>query len=275
MLLQLKHGILLAALMACGPVKATQHALLIGISDYTDQRIPDLEGPVNDVLALRDVLIRRWQFQEENIRVLIDADATESNILRALEALQRSTDPDDDIVIYYSGHGTSASDPDLGSHLDLPDGSGAIVGSDFDPDKLTRRSLNEAADDGLLVGRQDIRPRLQALDVQRNVLVVFDACFSGNATRSYSSQYTPKSLRRIDLSTWLDDANTHNPTNQQATNPATDRSWFSRIRHGVRLQEHSIYRCCSRESVCRGFFKCRNRRWPCYHYRWQGSWRLY
>ncbi|MDB3935262.1 caspase family protein [Granulosicoccus sp.] len=226
MLRQINIAVFLAVLLASGSNRADQHALLIGVSDYTDPRIPDLEGPVNDVDALRDVLIRNWLFKEENIQVLVDAQATEANILQALDNLQLSTAPDDDIIIYYSGHGTSASDPDLGAHLDLPDGTGAIVGSDFNPDKLNRRSLDQATDDGLLVGRYEIRPRLQSLDIGRSVLVIFDACFSGNAARGFSSPYTPKHVRRIDLSALWGTSDTNKPPNPPGEDKATSRSWY-------------------------------------------------
>ena len=226
MLRQINIAVFLVVLLASGSNQADQHALLIGVSDYTDPRIPDLEGPVNDVDALRDVLIRNWLFKEENIQVLVDAQATEANILQALDNLQSSTAPDDDIIIYYSGHGTSASDPDLGAHLDLPDGTGAIVGSDFNPDKLNRRSLDQATDDGLLVGRYEIRPRLQSLDIGRSVLVIFDACFSGNAARGFSSPYTPKHVRRIDLSGLWKTSDTTNPPNPPGEDKATSRSWY-------------------------------------------------
>ena len=227
MLFKINIAIFLVVLFASGSVQAVQHALLIGVSDYTDPRIPDLEGPVNDVDALRDVLIRQWLFKEENIHVLVDANATEVNILQALDDLQRSTAPDDDVIIYYSGHGTSASDPDLGAHLDLPDGTGAIVASDFNPDKLNRRSLDQATDDGLLVGRFEIRPRLEALDIGRSVLVIFDACFSGNATRGFSSPYIPKNVRRIDLSAVWDDSDVVNLPDLRSKNEATSRSWYT------------------------------------------------
>lgn len=233
MLRYINNGVFLAVLMASGSTHATQHALLIGVSDYTDQRIPDLEGPVNDVDALRDVLIQNWDFKDEHISVLLNSDATEANILHAIDTLQHSTAPGDDIIIYYSGHGTSASDPDLGAHLNLPDGTGAIVGSDFNPDKLNRKSLNQPANDGLIIGRHEIRPRLQALDVERSVLVIFDACFSGNATREFSSQYTPKNVRRINLSTWLKSTDTVDTSDVAATNAAVknasnSRGWFSK-----------------------------------------------
>lgn len=197
-------GLLLDAPLA----NAEQHALLIGVSDYQDSRISDLEGPVNDVTALKDVLIRNWQFDSRNITVLLDEQATENAILDAIDALAARTQLGDDIIVYYSGHGTSASDPDLGAYLNLPDGSGAIPAYDFDPDNLQIDILADGANDGLLVGRSEIRPRLQALDDGRNVLVIFDACFSGNAARSVSSPYKPSSRRHIDLSPYLTRNNT-------------------------------------------------------------------
>lgn len=216
----------LTTLLASAMSQAGQHALLIGVSDYTDSRIPDLEGPVNDVLALRDVLLKNWQFEDTDITVLLDAQATEAAILNAIDALKHTTDKGDDIIIYYSGHGTSAADPDLGARLNLPDGSGVIVGSDFDPGKLDRMSLRQPADDGLLVGRFEIRPRLQALDTNRNVLVIFDACFSGNATREVVSIFKPTRKRQIDLSDYFQvSSETANSTSRDKINtPQKSRS---------------------------------------------------
>ncbi|MFK8079448.1 MAG: caspase domain-containing protein [Granulosicoccus sp.] len=197
--------ILFILALVCLPtvLQAKQHALLIGVSDYSDPRIPDLEGPINDVNALRKVLIDNWQFADEDITVLTDAQATEANILQAVDQLYHDTEAGDDIIIYYSGHGTSAADPALGARVNLPDGSGAIVASDFNPDKLSQTTLSHSSDDGLLVGRFEIRPRLQALDRERNVLVMFDACFSGNATRDMPSAYKPAHKRQINLNAYF------------------------------------------------------------------------
>ncbi|MFK7861767.1 MAG: caspase domain-containing protein [Granulosicoccus sp.] len=193
----------LSFVLAPSVSNAGQHALLVGVSDYTDSRIPDLEGPVHDVRALREVLIRNWQFDDTDITVLLNAQATEAAILNAIDNLRDKTLPGDDIIIYYSGHGTSAADPELGARLNLPDGSGAIVGSDFSPEKLSQNTFSTPSADGLLVGRFEIRPRLQALDKDRNVLVIFDACFSGNATREVASAYKPARKRQLDLSAYF------------------------------------------------------------------------
>lgn len=184
---------------------ASQYALLIGISDYEDDRVPDLEGPVHDVEALRSVLIRNWQFEPGNISTLINSQASEQAILKAIQALYAKSKPSDDLIIYFSGHGTSASDPDLGARVNLPDGTGALVTSDFNPDKLRLDTLRSASDDGLLIGRYELKPYLRKLDKQRNVLVIFDACFSGNAVRAVSSRYQPMQTRQLNLSSLIRD----------------------------------------------------------------------
>lgn len=220
----------LMLLLATAVSNAGQHALLVGISDYSDPRIPDLEGPANDVQALREVLIRNWQFADNDITTLLDAQATEAAILDAIDALYDSTVAGDDIVIYYSGHGTSAADPDFGARVNLPDGTGAIVGSDFSPEKLSRQSFSAPADDGLLVGRFDIKPRLQALDKDRNVLVIFDACFSGNASRSANSIFVPKRKRLLDLTAYLPPLEEDITLAQNTPNPPTQKTRSFSIR---------------------------------------------
>jgi hypothetical protein len=191
--------LLLLISMQALPGLAENHALLIGISDYADPRIPDLEGPYHDVIALRQLLIGHWGFTPERVTTLLNRQATERAVLAALDSLKQNSLPGDDILIYFSGHGTSASDPELGARLHLPDGSGAIVASDFDPDRVDLETTAQPVDDGMLVGRYELRPRLRALDDERNVLVMFDACFSGNAARNTLSAYIPRNKRQLPL----------------------------------------------------------------------------
>ena len=64
-------------LLAFGPterVAPTHWALIVGISDYThfgDEAGGDLPGAVDDARRVRDVLVERWEFPEENIRMLL------------------------------------------------------------------------------------------------------------------------------------------------------------------------------------------------------------
>jgi uncharacterized caspase-like protein len=73
-------------------------ALVIGNADYV--HLNKLETPVEDTRRLSEVLTRRYGFQ---VRRVSNADNTE--ILRALNALNDVLREDDNLLIYYSGHG--------------------------------------------------------------------------------------------------------------------------------------------------------------------------
>lgn len=105
-------------------------ALLIGIADYPHLESPQgpLQGPVNDVTALRALLIERWGFSAGDIRTLIDRQATRVAMLDELRALEKRSAAGDEVFLFYSGHGTSALDSRLSPPL--PQGSGAMVPSD-------------------------------------------------------------------------------------------------------------------------------------------------
>ncbi len=171
-------GLFLAALLALGATAAHARnvALLIGVGEYGDAR-SNLEGPVHDVAALRDVLVRRWGFDAADVHTLVDAQATREAILAALRALPARTAPGDEVLIYFSGHGTSALDG--GMDVPLPHGSGAFVPYGVD------RSSPAALARGFIVGRTDLQPLLRALDqTGRRVWVISDSCYAGQQVRS-------------------------------------------------------------------------------------------
>jgi len=77
-------------------------ALIIGISDYVDTSIPDLETPLNDATALADLLRTKYGFK---VQLLLDRKATKKAIFNALRSLAASTKQDDSVLIYFAGHG--------------------------------------------------------------------------------------------------------------------------------------------------------------------------
>jgi len=153
---------------------AQKYALLIGISQYP---VRQLSGPINDALAMQQVLIENWGFQRDKITVLLDKQGTRENILSNVSKLYAKTSRGDFVVIYLSGHGTSALDQS--QNLPLPTTSGAFIPYDID-----NLSSDKEIVEKLIIGRRDLRPLLTQLDKGgRNVFVVIDACFSGNTVR--------------------------------------------------------------------------------------------
>jgi uncharacterized caspase-like protein len=174
--------------MAAG---AENHALLIGIGKYKQRT---LEGPPFDVAALAAILIAQYDFPAENIHTLVNEEAVRLRILDEIELLTRRTRPGDRIFIYFSGHGTSRRDEILA--LPLPHSTGAIVPADFNgnPDQSVEKLLSQ-----LIIGKRDLRPTLERLDRDREVLMVFDTCFSGNTVRAMGAPETANSSRYLRL----------------------------------------------------------------------------
>ena len=87
------------------PALTEPQALLIGVGDYKVLDA-DLFGIDVDMETMTAVA-RNLGFKETEIKVLLDSDATYKNIRDALKDLGRTIGPDDNALIYFSGHGTA------------------------------------------------------------------------------------------------------------------------------------------------------------------------
>jgi len=162
------------------PAAGTKRALLIGINRY--QVLPTLNGSLNDVETMRQVLTTRWGFHAPHITLLTDQAATRAGILAALERLVQETGPSDVVYIHYSGHGSQVEDvngDETDDHLDE-----TLV-----PHDGRTPAVPDITDDEL----DAIVSRLKA----RSILIVLDSCHSGTATRSLDirTRSVPKDTR--------------------------------------------------------------------------------
>jgi len=162
---------------------AERYALLVGAAHFPNSpKIPPLEGPINDVEAMRAELVRSWKVPADKVTVLVEKAASRDAILAALDATTTKAVSGDEVLVYYSGYGTSPHDqnnPNLGMNLAM----GAILPSDI------RESSDASATAAqLIVGSRDLRPRLEKLD-QKNVrvLVLFDASYSADSAKNISA----------------------------------------------------------------------------------------
>ncbi|MET0626121.1 MAG: caspase family protein, partial [Pyrinomonadaceae bacterium] len=89
-----------AAHAAAAPAK---YAMLVGINKYPGN---PLNGCVNDVTKLREMLVKDFGFPAENVLLLTDEQATRANILAKLDEFTAKLGRDDLFVFAYSGHGT-------------------------------------------------------------------------------------------------------------------------------------------------------------------------
>ncbi len=84
------------------------YAVIIGIGDYQDERIPPLQYTENDAKGLYDVLTdpNYGGIPKDNIQLLLDEKATMTNIKTAIGRwLSQQAKADDMVIVYYSGHG--------------------------------------------------------------------------------------------------------------------------------------------------------------------------
>jgi len=88
------------------PEGGTRHGLVVGIETYRDSRL-NLRCACVDAKAVYDLMTDPdcGMFPKDNVRLLLDADATRDNIWRGLSHLRRNAAENDTVWIYYAGHG--------------------------------------------------------------------------------------------------------------------------------------------------------------------------
>lgn len=128
-------------------------ALLIGINDYADTRIPALSNAVGDAASVGQVLAQRLGYE-----TVVLPNASKAQIIRALNALATTLGPKDSVVIYYAGHGQLVSATGLGYWLP---------------------SNADASKPETWVSNSDISKFVGILGASQ-VAVVADSCFSGS-----------------------------------------------------------------------------------------------
>lgn len=137
------------------------YALIIGIDKYSGEWKP-LQNAVNDAKAIESTLQQKYVIQ--HIKALYNEQATRNNILSAFEWLMTTVKAEDNVFIFYSGHG------DYNEGL----GKGFWVPVDATTSSMTKYVSNE-----------DIKAFLNGIK-SKHTLLVADACFSGDIFRGKS-----------------------------------------------------------------------------------------
>lgn len=83
--------------------KGKYYALLIGVNDYDDPEILDLDEPLGDVLSMSEILANNYTFEKSDIRIL--KNPTRADMIVALDDLSASITEKDNLMIFYAGHG--------------------------------------------------------------------------------------------------------------------------------------------------------------------------
>lgn len=88
-------------------MKGETYAVIVGISDYEDVNIPDLQFAHRDAEAFKNYLQSPsgGNISQDNITLLLNEDATGGNVHKAMYELLKKAGSKDKCVIYFSGHG--------------------------------------------------------------------------------------------------------------------------------------------------------------------------
>lgn len=176
--LLLTASLALAAIAA----QAETYALMVGVSDYPDVldasgKIAkdekgnlisnDLNGCVNDVKSYEAVLEKNYGVKKDNIKMVLDKDASEDGFVKGMTWLLKTAQPGDQVLFFYSGHGTQYK-----SDKEEDGTEEAIVLGDM---TLVQGSLfNKIAQTLSKAGM--------------HATFVFDSCYSGGMSRTLASQ---------------------------------------------------------------------------------------
>jgi hypothetical protein len=143
--------------------------LLIGIDKYTG--VPSLVGSVHDVQKIRRFAQTYWGYRDDQIKVLLDEQATRNGMLAAIDTwLIRGSQPRDRVLFYYSGHGSQIQDTN---------------GDEEDGYDETLVSVDTRVEQGMyrdMVLDDELQMRFNQLH-DRQVTIIIDSCHSGTATR--------------------------------------------------------------------------------------------
>ena len=138
------------------------YALVIGNNRY--EHWNPLFNAVSDAQAVAEILESRYGF-----KVTFLQDATRRDILKGLNTFRKSLKENDNLLVYYAGHGHLETDIDRGYWIPV----------DAEIDDTSQWILTPSITD------------LLELMSAKHVLVVADSCFAGKLTRSSLAKLRP------------------------------------------------------------------------------------
>ncbi|MCS7084065.1 MAG: caspase family protein, partial [Aquificaceae bacterium] len=169
------------------PVEARKFALVIGVSKFLDPSIPPVAGADADARAFEQYL------RENGYRtvLLVDNQATVDNVRKALRELYSIMPDGSELVVFAASHGAP---------VDERGEVGIVL---YDSSQRTRCQVDPKASDryidaslkmcSLVKNAFSIKEHVIDTFANRkvNIYVVLDACYSGDALRSYTGLDSP------------------------------------------------------------------------------------
>lgn len=175
------------------PANAQQHAqhwaVVIGVSEYKDSRVPSLRYALADARAFYRWLIspQGGRYAPTRVKLLIGENATARKIRAALFEWLKQAIEEDVVTIFFAGHGSPES-PDSPYNLYL-------LPYDVDYNSLASTAFP----------MWDIETALKRYIKAKRVIVVADACHSGGIGESFTmARRAGRGLKVVPLSSGVE-----------------------------------------------------------------------
>lgn len=141
----------------------------------------ELQGCINDVIAMRELILSRFGFDPSHVQVLTDEPRSEvkptgANIMKALNKMVREAEEGDILFFHFSGHGTLI--PSLTPYHPRRKDE-AIVPCDFN-----------------LITDVDFRNLVNNLPKGATLTILSDSCHSGGLIAQEKEQIGPSTNRK-------------------------------------------------------------------------------
>ena len=152
---------------------AKYYALVIAVEEYDDPQINDLDQPVKDATRFATLINSKYSFESENILFL--KNPTKSEIIGTLHKMRKQVTPQDNLLIYYAGHGYW--DEEMTTGYWLPRDASKDNPVDWLPNTDLTNYLNVLK--------------------SKHTLLIADACFSGGIFKSRAAFNNVMSIEKL------------------------------------------------------------------------------
>ncbi|MCF6360647.1 MAG: caspase family protein [Cyclobacteriaceae bacterium] len=146
------------------------YALIIGVQDYKDSNVIDLDQPIADATALKNELIAEYGFKNQDITFLKNPDR--STLIETFDHLTATVKNTDNLLIFYAGHGIWDAKIEQGYWL---------------PSNAKKSSKAAWLSNGT------IRDYIRAID-SKHTLLITDACFGGGILKTRAAFTSSKAM---------------------------------------------------------------------------------
>ena len=169
------------------------YGLVVGVNHYKNTLINTLRGCENDTYLFSQTLQSRFGIAGENLKILLNADATHQKIIDNFQQhlIARDWQADDIAVFYFSGHGAQSAAPE--------------IFWDIEPDHLNESLV---CHDSRTPGVPDLLDKeLRYLIAQLaakcgHIAVFLDCCHGGHGTRFIGEALEEVRLAPVDMSAY-------------------------------------------------------------------------